>query len=37
VILLVSADILVLYLWQLRRRLRRKRALPDEQAVQVAA
>jgi general nucleoside transport system permease protein len=37
VILLVSADILVVYLWQLRRRLRRKRGLPDEQAVQVAA
>jgi ABC-type uncharacterized transport system permease subunit len=37
VILLVSADILVIYLWQFRRKLRRRRALPDDQAVQVAA
>jgi simple sugar transport system permease protein len=37
VILLVSADIIVIYLWQFRRRLRRKRGLPDDPAVQVAA
>jgi ABC-type uncharacterized transport system permease subunit len=37
VILFVSADILVLYLWQLRRRIRGKRAAPEEAPVQVAA
>jgi ABC-type uncharacterized transport system permease subunit len=37
VVLLVSADILVVYLWQLRRKIRRRSAVPDEQAVQVAA
>jgi general nucleoside transport system permease protein len=33
VILFVSADILVVYLWQLRRKLRRKPAAPQEAAV----
>jgi ABC-type uncharacterized transport system permease subunit len=37
VVLLVSADILVVYLWQLRRRIRRRAAPAEEQAVQVAA
>jgi general nucleoside transport system permease protein len=37
VILLVSADILVIYLWQFRRRLRRKQGLPDDPAIQVVA
>jgi ABC-type uncharacterized transport system permease subunit len=37
VILFVSADILVIYIWQLRRRLRGKTAAPDEAPVQVAA
>jgi ABC-type uncharacterized transport system permease subunit len=37
VVLLVSADILVVYLWQFRRKLRRRRAVGDEQPVQVAA
>jgi ABC-type uncharacterized transport system permease subunit len=37
VVLLVSADILVIYLWQFRGRFRRRRATPDEPAVQVAA
>ena len=37
VILLVSADILVLYLWQLRRKLRRRQPAGEDQAVQVAA
>jgi simple sugar transport system permease protein len=37
VVLLVSADILVIYLWQFRRKLRRKTAVGDEQSVQVAA
>jgi hypothetical protein len=35
VVLLVSADILVIYLWQIRGRLRRRP--PSEQPVQVAA
>jgi ABC-type uncharacterized transport system permease subunit len=33
VVLFVSADILVVYLWQIRRKLRRKPAAPDEAAV----
>jgi ABC-type uncharacterized transport system permease subunit len=33
VVLFVSADILVIYLWQLRRKLRRKPAAADEAAV----
>jgi simple sugar transport system permease protein len=37
VVLFVSADVLVLYLWQLRRRIRGKRALPEEAPMQVAA
>jgi general nucleoside transport system permease protein len=37
VVLLVSADILVIYLWQLRRKLRGKPAAPDDPAMQVAA
>jgi simple sugar transport system permease protein len=37
VVLLVSADILVIYLWQFRRKLRRKPAVGDEQPMQVAA
>jgi ABC-type uncharacterized transport system permease subunit len=37
VVLFVSADILILYLWQLRRKIRGKRAAPDEAPVQVAA
>jgi general nucleoside transport system permease protein len=37
VILLVSADILVVYLWQLRRKLRRRQPAGEDQAVQVAA
>jgi ABC-type uncharacterized transport system permease subunit len=37
VVLLVSADILVVYLWQFRRKLRRKPSVADEQSVQVAA
>src|SRR4029079_3177131 len=37
VILLVSADILVIYLWQLRRRIRRRQGVAEDQAVQVAA
>jgi ABC-type uncharacterized transport system permease subunit len=37
VILLVSADILVIYLWQFRRKLRRKPPAPEEAVVQVAA
>jgi general nucleoside transport system permease protein len=36
VVLLVSADILVVYLWQFRRKLRRKPPVADDQAVQVA-
>jgi general nucleoside transport system permease protein len=36
VVLLVSADILVVYLWQFRRKLRRKPAVADDQPVQVA-
>jgi len=37
VVLLVSADILVVYLWQLRRRIRRRQGVAEEQPVQVAA
>ena len=37
VVLLVSADILVLYLWQLRRKIRRRQGVAEEQSVQVAA
>jgi ABC-type uncharacterized transport system permease subunit len=37
VILFVSADILVIYLWQLRRKIRGKRAMPEDGPVQVAA
>jgi ABC-type uncharacterized transport system permease subunit len=37
VVLLVSADVLVIYLWQLRRKLRRRAGAADEQPVQVAA
>jgi ABC-type uncharacterized transport system permease subunit len=37
VILLVSADILVVYLWQLRGKLRRRRPAGEDQTVQVAA
>jgi general nucleoside transport system permease protein len=37
VVLFVSADVLVLYLWQLRRRIRGKPAAPEEAPVQVAA
>ena len=33
VVLFVSADILVVYLWQIRRKLRRKPATPEEAAV----
>jgi ABC-type uncharacterized transport system permease subunit len=36
VVLLVSADILVVYLWQFRRKLRRKPPVADDQSVQVA-
>jgi ABC-type uncharacterized transport system permease subunit len=36
VVLLVSADILVIYLWQLRRKLRGRSAAPDDPAMQVA-
>jgi general nucleoside transport system permease protein len=37
VILFVSADILVIYVWQLRRKIRGKRAMPEDAPVQVAA
>jgi ABC-type uncharacterized transport system permease subunit len=37
VVLLVSADILVVYLWQLRRKIRRRQAVAEDQPVQVAA
>jgi general nucleoside transport system permease protein len=37
VILFVSADILVLYLWQLRRRIRGKPAAPEDSPMTVAA
>jgi simple sugar transport system permease protein len=37
VVLFVSADILIIYLWQLRRRIRGKRALPEDAPIQVPA
>jgi ABC-type uncharacterized transport system permease subunit len=37
VVLFVSADILIIYLWQLRRKIRGKRALPDDAPIQVPA
>jgi ABC-type uncharacterized transport system permease subunit len=37
VVLLVSADILVVYLWQFRRKLRRRAGVADEPPVQVVA
>jgi general nucleoside transport system permease protein len=37
VVLLVSADILVVYLWQFRGKLRRRRGITEEPPVQVAA
>jgi ABC-type uncharacterized transport system permease subunit len=37
VVLFVSADILIIYLWQLRRKIRGKRALPEDAPIQVPA
>jgi general nucleoside transport system permease protein len=37
VVLFVSADILIIYLWQVRRRLRGKRASPEDAPIQVPA
>ncbi len=37
VVLFVSADVLVLYLWQLRRRIRGKPAAPEDAPVTVTA
>jgi simple sugar transport system permease protein len=37
VVLFVSADILIIYLWQLRRKIRGKRALPEDAPIRVPA